>query len=68
MERQILSVQETNFKQDDGTSKSMWKLFCADDSGNVGCIYSNKQYTPGEYVTLGLVVNRDGRFMAKIIG
>lgn len=57
----------TEFKKDDGTSKTMWKVFLADDSGAVGCVYSTKPYKAGDSVILGLSVNRDGRFTARIM-
>lgn len=69
MEKQILSVQATSFKnKETGEDKPMWKVYCADDSGAVGAIYSTREYRPGDFVTLGLAVNRDGKFVAKIIG
>ena len=64
----ILSVQKTVFKGKDGEpDKIMWKVFCADSTGAVGSIYSTKERSTGEVVHLDLVVNRDGRFTARIM-
>lgn len=68
MTKQVLSVQPTTFTdQKDGSQKSMWKVFVADDSGAVGSIYSNKEVKTGDTITLGMSVNRDGKLVAKII-
>ena len=66
-ETAILSVQQTSFKQDNGTERVMWRVFCADSTGAVGCIYSSKEHHAGEIVNPSLVVNRDGRFTARIM-
>ena len=64
-ETSILSVQQTTFKGRDGEpDRIMWKVYCADSTGAVGCIYSTKA---GEIAQLDLVVNRDGRFTAKLL-
>lgn len=68
IEKQVLSVQSTTFKNDkDGTETQMWKVYIADDTGAVGCIYSRNEIRPGDTVTLGFAVNKDGKFIAKIL-
>ena len=67
-ETSILSVQQTTFKGRDGEpDRIMWKVYCADSTGAVGCIYSTKERKAGEIAQLDLVVNRDGRFTAKLL-
>ena len=67
-ETNILSVQQTTFKGRDGEpGRIMWKVYCADSTGAVGCIYSTKERKAGEIAQLDLVVNRDGRFTAKLL-
>ena len=67
-ETTILSVQQTTFKGKDGEpDRIMWKVYCADSTGAVGCIYSMKERKAGEMAQLDLVVNRDGRFTAKLL-
>ena len=67
-ETSILSVQQTTFKGKDGEpDRIMWKIYCADSTGAVGCIYSTKERKAGEIAQLDLVVNRDGRFTAKLL-
>ena len=68
MEKQIISMAKAQFKdKDSGEEKTMYKLYLADDSGNVGCIYSSKEHSIGEVVSLGISVNKDGKFVVKII-
>ena len=69
-ETTILSVQQTTFKGKDGEpDRIMWKVYCADSTGAVGCIYSTKERKAGELAQLDLVVNRDGRFgLARLLG
>ena len=67
-ETNILSVQQTSFKGRDGEpDRIMWKVYCADSTGAVGCIYYTKERKAGEIAQLDLVVNRDGRFTAKLL-
>ena len=67
-ETTILSVQKTVFKGKDGEpDKTMQKVFCANSTGAAGSIYSTKERSAGEVVHLDLVVNRDGRFTARIM-
>ena len=68
IETTILSVQKTVFKGKNGEpDKIMWKVFCANSTGAAGSIYSTKERSAGEVVHLDLVVNRDGRFTARIM-
>ncbi len=67
MEKTILSVAETTFKGSDGNDRTMYKLYLADDKGQVGCVYSAYQHSVGEVVSLGLAVNKDGKFVARVI-
>ena len=68
IETTILSVQKTVFKGKDGEpDKTMQKVFCANSTGAAGSIYSTKERSAGEVGHLDLVVNRDGRFTARIM-
>lgn len=66
MEKSVLSVAPMTFKGNDGKDRTMYKVYIADETGCVGCIYSNNAYQPGDIVTLCLAVNKDGRFTVRI--
>ena len=57
-ETTILSVQQTTFKGKDGEpDRIMWKVYCADSTGAVGCIYSMKERKAGDQPDDGCVVS-----------
>lgn len=68
MQVQVLSTRETIFNKGKEDEQKMFQIFAADDTGAVGSVYSRTYLAPGDVMTLGLTVNRDGKFAARIIG
>ena len=66
MKLQVLSVQPMSFKGDDGKERSMYRVYCADATGAVGSVYSNKPVSIGDTVVLTVYVNKDGKFSVRI--
>lgn len=64
----VLSVQAMTFTdKSSGEVRNMWRVYTADDTGAVGSVYHTKAVSIGSTVNLGLAVNKEGRFTAKII-
>lgn len=66
MKLQVLSVQPMSFKCDDGKVRNMYRVYCADATGAVGSVYSNKPVSIGDTVVLTVYVNKDGKFSVRI--
>lgn len=66
VEAPVLSVAPTMFRGDDGTERQMFKVYIADDTGAVGCIYSRNAYQPGDIVHLQVYARNDGKFAVRI--
>lgn len=67
MERAVLSVSTVDFKDSkSGEIRVMYKVYIADDSGNVGYVYSTEQYAAGDIATLVPSVNKEGRLALKL--
>lgn len=66
MKLQVLSVQPMSFKGDDGKERNMYRVYCADATGAVGSVYSNKPVSIGDTVVLTVYVNKDGKFSVRI--
>lgn len=63
----VLSFQEMSFTdKSTGELRKMWRVYIADDTGAVGSVYHGKPVSIGATVNLGLAVNKEGRFTAKI--
>lgn len=64
----VLSVQQMEFTdKQTGQKQLMWRVYAADNTGAVGSVYSSKPVEIGATITVGLVVNREGKFAAKIM-
>lgn len=68
MKMQVLSVKEQNFTdKQTGEVRKMWQVYCPDETGAVGSIYSTEPVRAGDQIEVKMLVNRDGRFAAKIL-
>lgn len=68
MKMMVLSVKETSFKdKQTGQDRAMWQVFCADETGAVGSMYSAEPILSGQEIEVKLLANRDGKFAPKII-
>ena len=65
-EHPVLSVAPTTFRGDDGQPREMFKVYIADATGAVGCIYSRRAYQPGDIVQLEAYAKSDGKFAVRI--
>lgn len=66
--KEVISVQKSSFTDKaTGAEKTMWKVFISDDDGAIGSLYSSQPVVKGDTVNIGIVVNRDGKIVAKII-
>lgn len=62
----VLSQQKMEIKQDDGSYKTLYRVYAADADGKVGSVYSQKPAVVGKPVALELAVSKDGKFTVRI--
>jgi len=68
IEASVLSVQQSEFtNRETGERRKMWRVYVADATGAVGSVWATEQYFPGDLIKLGLAVNREGKFTARIL-
>lgn len=66
MQTKVLSCAEVNFKRDDGSTRTYYRVYVSDETGNVGSVNSSKAFKSGDLVTLGFRVF-DGKLQVRVV-
>lgn len=66
MQTKVLSCAKVDFKREDGSVRTFYRVYVADDSGNVGSVNSNQFFKSGDLVNLGFRVY-DGKLQVRVI-
>lgn len=66
MQTKVLSCAKVDFKREDGSVRTFYRVYVADDAGNVGSVNSNQSFKAGDLVSLGFRVY-DGKLQVRVI-
>lgn len=66
MQTRVLSCAKVDFKREDGSVRTYYRVYLADADGNVGSVNSQKEFKANDLVTLGFRCY-DGKLQVRIV-